>query len=226
MPQLVTKLVPYNSKLNVKFEHSQPALLGEWYKVVINIINEEIFNMRDIKFELTLSDDVGIENSEEIKLSFKLFVLIIYVISAEFSLNPVTQLDKLPLKLNLSDLSAKSNQTVTFYVKSNSIGERNLYIKFSFTMEREKSIASVKMETLKLSIIKPFEVTNNFFSMMFENITKFYVGENLILSPTINCLSPQPIIIESTVLDFVRLLKILFSIVTFFVIYFRINKLI
>lgn len=62
-PQIVTKLVPYNSKLNLKFEHAQPALLEEWYKIVINIINEENCNLKDIKFELTLIDDVGLENS-------------------------------------------------------------------------------------------------------------------------------------------------------------------
>lgn len=73
-PQISTKVVPYNSKLNLKFEHLQPALLEEWYKINIHITNNEICNISDIKFELTLIDDVGIENS---KYSFSIFIYVV-----------------------------------------------------------------------------------------------------------------------------------------------------
>lgn len=63
-PLITTKLVPYNSKLSVKFVHAQPALLEEWYKISIQITNEEHCNLKDIQFELTLVDDVGLENSK------------------------------------------------------------------------------------------------------------------------------------------------------------------
>lgn len=64
-PQIITKIVPYNSKLNVKFEHPQPALVEEWYQVSIIITNEEFCNLKDIKFEMSLLDDVGLDNSKQ-----------------------------------------------------------------------------------------------------------------------------------------------------------------
>lgn len=94
-------------------------------------------------------------------------------------------------------------QNVTFYVKSNTISDRNLYVKFTFIMERDKSIASVKTATLKIPVIKPFEVSTKFLSVLFDDLTKFYVGERFVLLNTLTCLSPQPIIIESTSFEFV-----------------------
>lgn len=122
---------------------------------------------------------------------------------AEFSFDPTKSVDKLPLRLSLPKLSPKSNENVTFYVKSTTIGEKNLNVRFSFTMMRDKSIASVKCETLKLSVIKPFEIATNFLSVIFESVEKFYVGEKFLIVPTINCLSPQPVIVVNTLLEFV-----------------------
>lgn len=118
-------------------------------------------------------------------------------------MTPTKSVDKLPLQLNLPELTPKSNQDITFYVKSTTIGERNLNVRFSFIMKREKSIASVKNEILKLSVINPFEITTNFLSIIFNGITKFYVGEKFLVVPTINCLSPQPVVIVNTLLEFV-----------------------
>lgn len=89
-------------------------------------------------------------------------------------------------------------------MKAHTIGERNLNVKFSFIMEREKLIASVKMEILKIQVIKPFEVKTNFLSIMFQEISKFYVREKFIVMPTIACLSPKPITIQETILNLVR----------------------
>lgn len=80
-PQITAKVVPYNSKLNVKFEHLEPALLQEWYKINVNITNEELCNLKDISFELSLVDDIGIENSTYLRKKKKiLFLYIILVI--------------------------------------------------------------------------------------------------------------------------------------------------
>lgn len=63
-PRMTTKIVPRQSKLNLSFQHANPALLNEWYKVDVKINNNETRDIRDIRFEISLVDDDGIDSSK------------------------------------------------------------------------------------------------------------------------------------------------------------------
>lgn len=52
-------IVPRESKLHVEFDHFQPALAGEWYAIVVNLQNDELFDIRDLKIEVTLEDETN-----------------------------------------------------------------------------------------------------------------------------------------------------------------------
>ncbi|KAI4461549.1 hypothetical protein MML48_5g00016715 [Holotrichia oblita] len=60
--QLTTNIVPRHSKLDLLFQHANPALLDEWYEINVNIKNNENRNIRDIRFEVSLVDDDGIDS--------------------------------------------------------------------------------------------------------------------------------------------------------------------
>ncbi|KRT86775.1 hypothetical protein AMK59_2592 [Oryctes borbonicus] len=87
-------------------------------------------------------------------------------------------------------------------MRTHKVGERTLNCKASFTLDGKQPIASIKIETVNVSIVKPFEITTKYMSMLFECINKFYVEEEFVIMPIINCLSPWPIIIENSSLDF------------------------
>ncbi|KRT81005.1 hypothetical protein AMK59_5444, partial [Oryctes borbonicus] len=62
--QTTTNIVPRHSKLDLLFQHANPALLDEWYEISVNIKNNETRDIRDIRFEISLVDDDGIDSSE------------------------------------------------------------------------------------------------------------------------------------------------------------------
>ncbi|KAI4461539.1 hypothetical protein MML48_5g00002769 [Holotrichia oblita] len=181
--QLTTNIVPRHSKLDLLFQHANPALLDEWYEINVNIKNNENRNIRDIRFEVSLVDDDGID-------------------STEFSLSTQFKLEKLPILVKFEKLIPSEEVTLKFFLRTHKVGERTLNCKASFILDGKQPIASIKTETVNISIVKPFEITTKYMSMLFESINKFYVGEEFVIMPVINCLSPWPIIIENSSLDF------------------------
>lgn len=131
-------------------------------------------------------------------------------ILAEFALNLDGPLEKLPLSLSLNDLAPSETASIQFVMRAHKIGDRNLNINFNFMMEKEKSVASVKNDVLVVPVVKPFELTSSFLSTMFDDITKFYVGETFVAMPVINCSSPWTIVLEETKLEFVSVSKFFF----------------
>lgn len=55
---------------------------------------------------------------------------------------------------------------------------------------------------------KPFEVTTQFYTTLFEPLTKGFVNESFIIMPHITCVSPWPIQILSTSVELVSLNRI------------------
>lgn len=62
-PLSTTLIVPRHSKLNVQFQHAQPALLGEWYEIKMFIHNNEECNINDMTIEINLMDGLTIDNN-------------------------------------------------------------------------------------------------------------------------------------------------------------------
>lgn len=50
-------IAPRASKLRIKFDHPQPALLGEWYKLDILITNDEKSAVENLILNISLPDD-------------------------------------------------------------------------------------------------------------------------------------------------------------------------
>lgn len=56
-PLVRAVIVPRESKLKVEFRHQQPALQGEWYEIQVDILNEELFDIDNLKIEVGLEEE-------------------------------------------------------------------------------------------------------------------------------------------------------------------------
>ncbi|KAF7270948.1 hypothetical protein GWI33_016126 [Rhynchophorus ferrugineus] len=175
-------IVPRNSKIKIKFEHAPPILLEECYKINISITNEELNNIKDMKVE------VHSENTNT---------------NAQFSLSTSMKAEKLPLLLPTpSDLTVNATVTSSLYVKVTTLQSCNLNVKITYILDNGKPIISIKNELVTLPVCQPFEVSTAYFSILMQEIQKFYAGEEFGVMPIVKYNSPWPIQIENTSVDF------------------------
>ncbi|CAD6215592.1 GSCOCG00000404001-RA-CDS [Cotesia congregata] len=163
------------SSLNISVDSLVPALLNEWLPVKLllschqNITNIQI-NMKQII----------IDNSSDR--------------TTELSLDMSDKQNSIALKFELLNNENPIEQII--YVRSHQVTTRNFIIKIDYItddqIERSKEI------TYSLSIVKPFDVTTQFYTQLFEPLTKAFVNEPFIVMPHIICTSPWPIRILDT----------------------------
>lgn len=181
-------IVPRKSKLAVKFEHNQPALLGEWYRIGIDIDNEEEHLITDLRVQVNLLD----EDTSNV----------------EFSLKPNGTSQKLPLLLSCPEqLNTKEKIHCKFFLRAHKVETKSVNISITYTLTSDKPVCSMKNENIILSILQPFEVATKFFSMQMDDIYTFYVDEEFALMPLIESMSPWPIYIEDTAFEFLSDVK-------------------
>lgn len=85
-------------------------------------------------------------------------------------------------------------------MRAHKIGDRNIYIRATFVLDG--IVPSLTETTLQISVVKPFEIATRYLTGMFEDAAKLYADEEFVAMPVINCLSPWPIIIEDTKLEY------------------------
>lgn len=56
-PLSVASIVPRESRLNVVFDHQQPALVGEWYEIKAKVTNEESYGICDLQMKVNVIDN-------------------------------------------------------------------------------------------------------------------------------------------------------------------------
>ncbi|RZC34292.1 trafficking protein particle complex subunit 11 [Asbolus verrucosus] len=199
-PLANTLIIPRHSKLKIGLEYAIPALLGEWFEIKIYINNEESHCIKDMKVEVNLSKDETINLS---KYGVEELQFLIQSIVAEFSTTSSGIPEKLPLLLKLpNSLKKQEKCSGSFYLRAHKVIENILEVKISYTLDRDKPVISIKTETIIVPIVKPFDINTKFLSTLMEEISQFYVGEEIGVMPTLRCLSPWPIIIESTSIEF------------------------
>lgn len=109
------------------------------------------------------------------------------------------------LTVSLGNIPESGSHIATVYLRGHRIGERNIVIKLLYgaTEEDSKSKISVLETLVKIPVIKPFEVSAEILSMKFEQIQKCFAHDPFILSPTIQILSPWPIVIHHSTMELV-----------------------
>lgn len=81
----------------------------------------------------------------------------------------------------------------------------SLSFQLSYSIEdnNETKIACVKTVEITIDVVIVFDVSISYMSSKFEPVSKVYLGEPLIVVPSIKCLSPWPILIENTLFQLV-----------------------
>lgn len=110
----------------------------------------------------------------------------------------------LPHTLIVKSLPLAEQHSLKFYVKFKKIEARTFNIKISYMLGSEKLIACTKEDTVTIDIVNPFELEVKYLSSLLEDINKCYVGEDFGVMPVLKCLSPWPVVIENTTLEFVN----------------------
>lgn len=180
-------VVPRDSKLNVKFEHAPPALVGECYEIYISIINHELSAIKDLLVEFNADD-----NGQEV----------------EFSSVPELHPETLPIALSTPKTLDRNSKIMTsIFLRAHKADIKNLYLKITYSLDTDKPVISIRNETIVLPVVQPFEISTRYVSMMMQGIQKFYAGEEFGVMPLVQCLSPWPICIENTSLSMLAPLK-------------------
>ncbi|KAK0178490.1 hypothetical protein PV327_007378 [Microctonus hyperodae] len=174
-PLITAEIKQEESNLILTTNSEAPALLSEWLPIKITIKSNEIINKMCIQVKQIIVDNTNDPTTE-------------------LSLTMNDKQNSVTIEINQIDKDNSIDQVV--YVRSHQIGVRNFVIKADYIMSDE--IKHVKEITYSLSIIKPFEVTTQFYTQLFEPLTKSFVNEPFILMPHVVCTSTWPIEIIDT----------------------------
>ncbi|XP_050535236.1 trafficking protein particle complex subunit 11 isoform X2 [Daktulosphaira vitifoliae] len=176
-------LKPRRSRIGMEIKHENPALLYEWYKVSVSMHNLENFDVHNVSLNLSLNQNNvdKVENSTEI--------------CENLSKNSLS----LPADFKLDTILIKNQSTQIFYVRSSSLDTRFFQIMINYTINDSGTIIScIKEAEIKIDVVNVFDMTATYMSSNFEQLSKIYVGESIIVQTIMKCVSPWPILIENS----------------------------
>uniref|UniRef100_A0A0C9PXS3 TRAPPC11_0 protein n=1 Tax=Fopius arisanus TaxID=64838 RepID=A0A0C9PXS3_9HYME len=163
--------------LAVDITSRTPALLSEWLPV---------------KFQVTTKEPV-FKLSVEIKQNYQDHTS---DSAAELSATMSSKESSVAFEVEAVAVGEVIQRTV--YVRSHQVGVRNFLVRLEFLGDDQ--MKRVKEETHVVEIVKPFDVGTQFYSRLFEPLTKAFVDEGFVVMPNIECTSPWPLrIIETSV---------------------------
>lgn len=135
----------------------------------------------------------------------------------------------LPLTLSVGSLSSQSKFKKVFFLRSTKVMSSTVMMKITYIItanDSNKSEANIVMENkaaeqgdlsdnkkmacfkehpIKVTVVKPFDLSYKFVTMRFESLDKCFGGDPFIIMPQIKVLSPWPILIADTLLEMVNI---------------------
>lgn len=189
--QATTLLLPRTSMLDLSIHHDAPALLGEWYKVRVEMLNKELSSVSALNVEVVLIASPDDPHQE---------------LTTQLSKDESGELVSLPMQLPVGELPVGSSTEISFYVRALRLNTRNLLIKAKYVMPDTSLGANgeswnVCEEVVTISVVKPFDVLTKFVSLQLDPLTKAVALEPLVAMPHTECLSPWPIVIHNSSFD-------------------------
>ncbi|KAH0955604.1 hypothetical protein HN011_000445 [Eciton burchellii] len=176
-PLIHAEIKQEESNLKLNAESNNPALLGEWLPITISLLANE--NITAVCLHVILVSDGNNEQSTELSID---------MLSKESKVS-----------ILIGDMEKNSLVKRTIYIRAHKIGDRNILIKADYS--RPEQIRGSKELTYSLTVKKPFEIATQFYTTLFESLTKGFVNERFIIMPHITCISPWPINILNTSIE-------------------------
>lgn len=112
--QATTVVLPRSSLLDFVIQHDTPALLGEWYKIHVEMYNKELFNATSLSVDVALLPSLDDPHQE---------------LTTQLCKDVSGDLVSLPMQLSIGDLDVGARKEVYFYLRANSLNTRNLIVK-------------------------------------------------------------------------------------------------
>ncbi|XP_049876792.1 trafficking protein particle complex subunit 11 [Pectinophora gossypiella] len=187
VPLTTASVTARECRLSIEVSNASPALQGEWFPTTFTITNNEESSVYDVKLVLSLLASPDNPNPESV---------------TDLSLQE-GEAQTQPLKISAGSISQLSNNTHTFYLKTNRTATTTVQIKVSYLIDLPEisKLECVKDFITKITVIKPFEVSTNFVAMNFQPIPKCFVDDPFIVMPQIKILSPWELMILDTDLE-------------------------
>ncbi|XP_024945200.1 trafficking protein particle complex subunit 11 [Cephus cinctus] len=176
-PVLNAEIRPEESSVNINVKSQSPALLGEWFPITITLSsNESISNA-------VLTGILQMDGSSDQ--------------STELSLTMTSK--QTPVAVEFTSIDKDHSVQQIVYVKAHKVGDRNLVIKVDYSITEQVKCSKELIYTF--SVMKPFEVTTQFYTVLFQPLTKGFINDPFIMMSHITCISPWPITILSTSIE-------------------------
>lgn len=189
IPLTAAQITARDCRMSISVQNASPALQGEWFPTTFTVTNNENSSIRDLKLSLSLLSSPDNPNPESV---------------TELGLAAgAAEAQPLQIPLDSSQVSSQASSTSKFYLKSNRSATITVQIKVSYVVDLPEvsTLECAKDFTVKITVVKPFEVTANFVAMNFKPITKCFVDDPFIVMPQIKILSPWDLVIVDTELE-------------------------
>lgn len=157
-------------------EMSEPALLSDWFPVLVTVKSRESSSIHSIKLSVTLCDQTTEQHT-----------IICEKVGSE--------LMSLPLMYNHDSLDAGKEFSYNFLVKSTAVGERQFNVQVTYIVEGDECLLE---KVVRFNVVEVFELTTKFMNKKFDILSNVYSRETFLVQAKITSLSPWPVIIEST----------------------------
>ncbi|XP_014211822.1 trafficking protein particle complex subunit 11 isoform X2 [Copidosoma floridanum] len=177
-PLIVTKIQLKELNVAINVDSKQPAMLGEWFPVKISVSSDE--DISSVNILINLLQDAN--SSEQ---------------STDLSLNMQDKQSSIVIEIDVVNAGSAVERVI--YVRSHNVGDRNFMIKVDYLRSNKKKDS--KESIYSLCVVKPFDVSTQFYTMLYEPLTKAFIGEPLFLMPHITSTTPWPIEIEDTSIE-------------------------
>ncbi|XP_046424871.1 trafficking protein particle complex subunit 11 isoform X1 [Neodiprion fabricii] len=178
-PLVSAEIEQEKSSIKILADSATPGLLGEWLPININLSTSE--QVASARLSIVLVPDGGNDQSTELRLSTN------------------TKQEAGPITVDIPMIEKDQAIHKIVYIRAHSIGNRNIIMKVDYS-----NIEEVKYSreiTYNLPMVKPFDITTQFYTTLFEPISKGFVYEPFIMMPNIICSSPSPITILGTCIE-------------------------
>ncbi|KAG7196538.1 hypothetical protein KM043_018560 [Ampulex compressa] len=176
-PLINAEVKQEESSLDIDVECNSPALLGEWFPMKICILAHN--NITFASLQAALISDSNNDQSTELSL---------------------TMLNKQSaVSIAIGQLEKNSCTSQIIYIRAHKVGDRSISIKLEYS--RLERIKGSKELLYSLPVLKPFDVATQFYTTLFEPLTKGHIGEPFIMMPHVTCTSPWPIKILDTFIE-------------------------
>ena len=191
--QAECNIEPQNSDFKISIEHDTPVLVGEWFRLSVNMENIHDEDATDLEVTLSLKD-----RSDPLLTDTTVLSLAPDTPVSPTSSDPDMAPDHSSVMATLDKLGNKSNGCVSIYVQASTGGERVMVLQLSCLLGQRKCSDS---QLVVLDVIQPFEFVTNYLTEALEETTNCNTDEEFFVSCAVKNNSDHSLVVVGAVME-------------------------